>query len=521
MKKIITVKRIFHNSIWRYGIFFEYDSQLMTLVRSIPGIRYSGTFRCWYIDENKKNLLMIRDKFSVCSDVEVTSDSPDFKDTGEENSGLGERVSGVPELMSWHDGLFDEKDISNRPGYQDITTMNPFRGIDRGNIKRQHKGGIGYDPVIFTMDELDDKLIIKFTGRYNQDWINELRSFGRLWYDKYRKEWVLDWSRMTVDSLSDYFMGNDVEVIIKKNKVTEAVKGQRETKGTEIRGRILKDDVITGIENVKRYMQVQRYSKKTTGAYVSLLGLFFRYFVSKSQSDITEEDISEFFHEHVYMQGYSSSYQNQIISALKIYYNINHSCELDVSLIDRPRKGRPLPKVFSKEEVRTILNSTRNLKHKLLLWMIYSCGLRRSEVINIKVGDLDRGRGILNIREGKGNADRIVPVSVKVWEKIDEYIGSYHPGYWLFEGQTGGKYSAESVYRVFKQALRNAGIKKDVGVHSLRHSYATHLHESGLDIRYIQELLGHKSTKTTEIYTHVSRRNLISIRSPIDDLDLR
>jgi integrase/recombinase XerD len=153
--------------------------------------------------------------------------------------------------------------------------------------------------------------------------------------------------------------------------------------------------------------------------------------------------------------------------------------------------------------------------------MIYSCGLRRSEVINIRLGDLDRKRSLLNIREGKGGVDRIIPVSDKVWIKIDEYIEGYRPVYYLFEGQGGNKYSVESVYNVFKQALRNAGIKKEVGVHSLRHSYATHLHENGLDIRYIQELLGHKSTRTTEIYTHVSRRNLLQVRSPIDDLDLK
>ncbi len=127
----------------------------------------------------------------------------------------------------------------------------------------------------------------------------------------------------------------------------------------------------------------------------------------------------------------------------------------------------------------------------------------------------------VEIKEGKGRVDRIVPVSKKVWEKMDEYIDGFHPVKYLFEGQSGGRYSVESVYRVFKQALGRAGIKKDVGVHSLRHSYATHLHESGLDIRYIQELLGHKSSRTTEIYTHVSRRNLVIIRSPIEDMDVK
>jgi len=167
-----------------------------------------------------------------------------------------------------------------------------------------------------------------------------------------------------------------------------------------------------------------------------------------------------------------------------------------------------------------IFSATRNNKHKLILWLIYSCGLRRSEVVNIKLTDLETERGILKIREGKGNKDRMVPIPKKVWEKIAVYIKSYNPKEYLFEGQAGGRYSVESVYSVFKRSLRLAGIQKDVGVHSLRHSYATHLHEGGLDIRYIQELLGHKSSRTTEIYTHVSRRNLFAIRSPIEDMEL-
>ena len=233
------------------------------------------------------------------------------------------------------------------------------------------------------------------------------------------------------------------------------------------------------------------------------------------------EEVSEFIHDFIVKNGYSKSYQNQTISSIKTFYRISGRGHNDLELFERPRRSRALPKVFSKEEVQRILNATRNTKHKLLLWIIYSCGLRRSEITNIKLTDLDRDRSVLHIKEGKGRVDRIVPVSKKVWEKLDEYIDGFHPGKYLFEGQSGDRYSVESVYRVFKQALHRAGIKKDVGVHCLRHSYATHLHESGLDIRYIQELLGHRSTRTTEIYTHVSRRNLVIIRSPIEDMDVK
>lgn len=278
---------------------------------------------------------------------------------------------------------------------------------------------------------------------------------------------------------------------------------------------------LDGMDSMAMYLDENRYSPRTRESYLSMIEFFFRYFSHKEPLEISEEEISRFIYDFIIRLGYSAAYQNQMVSAIKTFYAISGKGKVNPEFIERPRRRRALPKVFSKDEVSRILNSVRNPKHKLLLWMIYSCGLRRSEVTNIKLPDLDRERGILHIREGKGRVDRIVPVSEKVWEKTDEYIRGYRPREYLFEGQTGGRYSSESVYRVFKDALLKAGIKKDVGVHSLRHSYATHLHESGLDIRYIQELLGHKSTRTTEIYTHVSRRNLIAVRSPIEDLDVK
>jgi integrase/recombinase XerD len=272
---------------------------------------------------------------------------------------------------------------------------------------------------------------------------------------------------------------------------------------------------------MRRYLDEVRYSNRTNDSYLALLELFFKYFNDRDPLEISMEEVSGFVYDFIITNGYSASYQNQMISAIKTFYRISGRTRIDLELVERPRRSRPLPKVFSKEEIKKILNATRNNKHKLLLWMIYSCGLRRSEVTNIRLTDLDRDRSVVHIREGKGRVDRIVPVSGKVWDKLEEYTEGFHPMKYLFEGQSGGRYSVESVYRVFKQALHSAGIKKDVGVHSLRHSYATHLHESGLDIRYIQELLGHRSTRTTEIYTHVSRRNLIQVRSPIEDMDVK
>jgi integrase/recombinase XerD len=331
----------------------------------------------------------------------------------------------------------------------------------------------------------------------------------------------MPWSVSTGDSLSDYFSARGVEVIVIKSVPAEGLKSARKEMGDELRNRVLGEKAIEGLDVMSRYLDEVRYSDRTNISYLALLELFFKYFHEKDPLEISTEEVSEFVYNFIVTNGYSASYQNQMISAIKTFYRISRKSNIDLHLIERPRRSRALPKVFSKEEVKRILNATRNTKHKLLLWIIYSCGLRRSEVTNIRLTDLDRDRNVVHIREGKGRVDRIVPVSKKVWEKLDEYVDGFHPAKYLFEGQTGGRYSVESVYRVFKQALKAAGIRKDVGVHSLRHSYATHLHESGLYIRYIQELLGHRSTRTTEIYTHVSRRNLVIIRSPIEDMDVK
>jgi len=190
-----------------------------------------------------------------------------------------------------------------------------------------------------------------------------------------------------------------------------------------------------------------------------------------------------------------------------------------VDKIHRPKRSKVLPNVLSKEEIKLILNAHSNIKHKMMLSLIYSCGLRRSELINLKPQDIDSKRNIVLLKNAKGKKDRITPLSPIILEMLRNYYNGYKPKTWLFEGQiVGEQYSEQSLQSVLKQALQKAGNTKPVTLHWLRHSYATHLLESGTDLRYIQELLGHSSSKTTEIYTHVSTKSIQQIKSPFDDL---
>jgi integrase/recombinase XerD len=175
--------------------------------------------------------------------------------------------------------------------------------------------------------------------------------------------------------------------------------------------------------------------------------------------------------------------------------------------------------VLSKEEVKLILNAHNNIKHKAMLSLIYSCGLRCGELLKLKQEHVDSKRGVLIIKQSKGRKDRIAPLSHKVIELLRDYYKACKPQTYLFEGQNKGEpYDERSLQNVLKQSLEKANISKPVSLHWLRHSYATHLLENGTDLRYIQEILGHSSSKTTEIYTHVSTKNIQKIVSPFDYL---
>jgi site-specific recombinase XerD len=515
MKKKVYLKRIFHREKWRIAIFFEFDDKLKTNVRSIPGSAFSITHKCFYVDDTEENLKLILRTLRDIADIDIASLTSNKEESPD--SMVPEQITVLEKIPPGIQN-FNDKDVEeiNLP-----KTIHQADGVkaEKTGYRSGYHGR--YSPVEFRISEKEGLLVIKFLGMYDPEWIGELRSYGDCRFDKRRKEWLLPWSKMTCDSLADYFASRGVGVNVTKQVVNEELLSERKATGDEIRSRLLGKKSLDGLELTGWFLDENRYSPRTRESYLAMLEFFFRYFSPREPMEITEEEITHFLHAFIIRLGYSAAYQNQMVSAIKTYYTIAGKGRVDPEFLERPRRRRALPKVFSKEEVSNILNSSGNVKHKLLLWIIYSCGLRRSEATNIKLTDLDRDRGILHIREGKGRVDRIVPVSVKVWEKLDEYIIGYRPREYLFEGQTGGRYSSESVYRVFKNALLKAGIKKDVGVHSLRHSYATHLHENGLDIRYIQELLGHKSTRTTEIYTHVSRRNLVVVRSPIEDLDLK
>lgn len=271
---------------------------------------------------------------------------------------------------------------------------------------------------------------------------------------------------------------------------------------------------------MQRKLEVARYSPNTIETYLNATKHFFLHFPKQLPKDISAADIEAYQHELATTRKVSNSYLNQVVNAVRYYYKDVVGDAYRVKFIERPRKERKLPSVLSEAEVAALLRAPTNLKHRCMLMLVYSAGLRMGELLRMELKHIDRDRRQVLILGGKGKKDRISLLSPKLVSVLDTYIAEYRPKQLLFEGQTGGSYSEASVQAVFHAAKDKAGITKPATVHTLRHSFATHLLENGTDLRYIQTLLGHSSSKTTEIYTHVSTKALGKIRSPLDDLDL-
>jgi integrase/recombinase XerD len=262
-------------------------------------------------------------------------------------------------------------------------------------------------------------------------------------------------------------------------------------------------------------LELRRYANSTVKTYVTFFELFINFHKDKELKALDENDIRVFL-QHLIQKKHSNSYVNQAINAIKFYYEVVLGMPNRFYEIERPRKESKLPKVISKEEILSIIENTNNIKHRCIVQLLYGSGLRRSELLNLKLHDIDSKRMLVRVVGSKGNKDRLTLLSKTALNDLRKYYIKYEPHIYLFEGKKGIKYSGASVLKIVKTAAEKARIRTTVTPHVLRHSFATHLLESGTDLRQIQVLLGHGSTKTTEIYTHVATNTFESIKNPLD-----
>lgn len=265
-------------------------------------------------------------------------------------------------------------------------------------------------------------------------------------------------------------------------------------------------------------LKLKNYSPNTIRNYSNWFLVFLQHFPDRKPSTISKSEILDFLHQYRQSNKWSATVQNQLINAIKFFYEKLLNRPAEHYDLPRPKKEMKLPSVFSEEEIRKMIEACENLKHRSMLCLAYAGGLRVSEIINMKLKDIDSRRMVICIKQSKGRKDRQVMLSPKLLELLRKYFKQYRPKLWLFEGQEGAPYSMRSVQLMLATAKKKAGINRKGSIHALRHSFATHLLESGTDLLSIKALLGHNSLRTTMTYTHVSRKHISKIQSPLDKL---
>lgn len=365
-----------------------------------------------------------------------------------------------------------------------------------------------------------DETILTVKFEFCKDRIAKIRKIpGRRW-DPEQAVWTIPYTISVVQQLlivfENYTMRVDEELQKECYLLQESTHIHGKNINVETNG-VPAWDATQKIK-LKNELLLRGYSSKTIKAYCGQVDRFYRFM--KCTSGVKNQQIIKQYSLYLLQGKRSHSYVNQAISAIKFYFQ-NVLLQSESPPYIRPKTESKLPDVLSLNEVLRILKAVRNLKHKAILYLTYSSGLRVGEVVRLRIDDMDPERKTLRIRQGKGRKDRVTILSDAALEIVEQYVRLEKPEDWLFPGQIRGRHLTErTVQKAFDQALSLSGVKKKASLHSLRHSFATHLLEGGIDLRYIQELLGHKSSLTTERYTHVSAKSISRIKSPLDQTDL-
>lgn len=358
---------------------------------------------------------------------------------------------------------------------------------------------------------------------YNKELVTLLKNTGFAKWSFSKKIWHIPYSPVSLRTVIELFIGkgtinNSVRFVlpIKSKDACYTVKDRCTI--SSVNKLKLDEAKKEKIARFKKYLENRRYGNRTIEYYCSMVESFLSFFNNKQPEQITHEDVEQYNSEIIIRYNYSASHQRQLVGALKLFFPLIEDRKIEIEKLIRPQKQKKLPMVLAAEEVVRILENIENIKHRCVIGLIYASGLRISEAINLKVSDIDSNRMLIRVNQGKGGKDRYVALSEKILIMLRNYAKKYRPKNYLFYGQDSEQYSATSIRAILREACERAKIKKRVTPHTLRHSYATHLLENGVDLRYVQELLGHTKPETTMIYTHVTRKKLISIQSPFDVL---
>ena len=557
-------EQIIHRNENRIKVVLPYDSLLVNKLRTIQGASWSQTLKAWHVPHNKVTVTQLKTLFPeldfrqakpIKNEKSISDNTKELAEhTIEQTKNLTNQIDNT-QNKQLDDNQIDIRKKANihititakriyvklPKNDTDTQFLSSFRFVqwDKNNLQwilpnygknleliqsyfdkrsvdihheKERKISSNSTPHAetgkFKVYALHNRILRIYTI-YHRSVINDLKQLKLCKWNSTENCWTLPYNEQLLPKLqeiaSTYNLQHDYIVVSK----------------TEGSPRLPKHEnyLRCPIEYIEKLKEL-RYSSNTINVYTDLFEEFINYYPAKKVSLITEEEIISFLRYLVNDRKISTSYQNQSINAIKFYYERVLGGKRKIYLIERPRKEKYLPEVLSEEEVAAILKAITNTKHKALIMTIYSGGLRISELINLKIKDIDSDRMQIRVQQSKGKKDRYTLLPKKTLVFLRKYFKEYKPKEWLFEGEGGGQYTDSSIYKIFKTALAAAKITKNVSIHSLRHSFATHLLENGTDLRYIQSLLGHSSSKTTEIYTHITTKGFEKIENPLDKLDI-
>lgn len=351
---------------------------------------------------------------------------------------------------------------------------------------------------------------------FNSD--NELekiiKSIDHVKYNTSQNTFYVSKNKMSLHQL--FTSLNDRNIYVDYSEIIKRKKNNSQKDKPKRVARNLSEDRQKLLKLFVSYLKGLRLSKNTINVYYTFIADFVAYIGEKPIEDLSNNDVRLFVENQVNHKRYAISTHRQMVSAIKHFGNFLPKSNLEIKDLPRPKKSRHLPTVLSKEEIVDLLRATKNLKHRTIIAMLYSTGLRISEVLSLELKDIDVDRRQLFLKNAKGRKDRVVIMAESFIPLYRNYFMTYNPDRFFVENPNGGVYSAGSIRKFLKISCDRAGIKKRVTPHTLRHSFATHLIEDGVGLRYVQDLLGHSKPETTMIYTHVAKKDLLKIQSPLD-----
>ena len=351
----------------------------------------------------------------------------------------------------------------------------------------------------------ENRIILRFP--FDNTLIDLVRTIKGATWSKTLKAWYVKDSKENLNTITVLFKNI---AAIDTSKIVQKTLFKRNL--TEVQKKLLNSYYL--------FLKGKRYSKSTINTYTFFIADFINFHTKTPLEELTNRDV-ELFIETVFIErNYSVSSQRQFISALKIFTVFCPQTKINNLSLERPKKSRLLPNVLSQEEVLRIIQLTKNLKHRAIIVLLYSSGLRIGEVTRLLLKSIDVQRKQIKVEGGKGRKDRFVVLAASYLPLLQNYLTTFKPARYFIEGPIGKKYSESSIRKFLFKSVQKAGISKKVTPHTLRHSYATHLLENGVGLRHIQELLGHAKPETTMIYTHVAKKDLLDIQSPLDTIIL-